>query len=74
MRCIFAKPWPLLELEVRNLANNIAEPVDVDPLQPELGQIEQSVTDFIGHPLAGRSVFLNVTWPSKPVTNKKRGT
>jgi iron complex outermembrane receptor protein len=55
--------WPTLELTVQNLANRITEEVPRNPLDPEdESTITQSITDFVGYPLPGRTWLLSLRW------------
>ncbi len=52
-----------LELSGLNLANHIVEQVPRDPLatgEPDL--VPQAVTDFVGYPLAGRTLMVRLRW------------
>ncbi len=54
-------PWSV-EADVLNLTDRIVETVPVEPLLPESGTVEQSVTDFAGYPLPGRTFLLTMRW------------
>ena len=52
-----------LEASVLNLTNNITEVVPRNPLdETDSSRIVQSVTDFVGYPLAGRTWLLTLQW------------
>jgi iron complex outermembrane recepter protein len=62
VRCLPGGAWPAVEVELRNIADRISESSPIDPLQPELGNTEKPISDFSGHPLAGRSLLLSIEW------------
>lgn len=55
--------WPELNLDVHNLLDRRTEVVDRNPLDPsDEGRSVQAVTDFVGYPLAGRTVMITLRW------------
>ena len=56
-----------VELDVLNLTNRLAEVVPLDPLNPDDGRRVQSVTDWVGYPLPGRTFALALRWSPEPV-------
>ena len=61
-----AQPRPqglALEFAVQNLANRSSEEVPRNPLDPrDESTITQSITDFVGYPLPGRTWLLSLRW------------
>ncbi len=58
---------PSLEVEARNLIDRIAEVVPRNPLDPEDdAMVVQSITDFVGYPLPGRTVLVTLRWEAGP--------
>jgi len=61
---------PTLEISVQNLTDKITEEVPRNPLAPtDDSTIQQSVTDFVGYPLPGRTWLLSLRWQA---SNKTR--
>ncbi len=55
--------WPELNADVHNLFDRRTEVVDRNPLDPsDPGRSVQPITDFVGYPLAGRTVVLTLRW------------
>ena len=54
--------WPLIELSVTNIANQIAEVVPSNPLDSASDRVLQPITDFAGYPLPGRTFTLSLRW------------
>ncbi|MBM74123.1 MAG: hypothetical protein CMK59_01875 [Proteobacteria bacterium] len=54
-----------LEFELRNIRNKISQESLLDPLQPNLGNTIRPLTDFVGYPLMGRSLYLTLKFTPK---------
>ncbi|MBT3217904.1 MAG: TonB-dependent receptor [Proteobacteria bacterium] len=55
--------WPSFELDILNVGNRIVEVVPADPLDSaDSGTVVQSVTDFVGYPLPGRTLLFTIRW------------
>ena len=55
--------WPSFELDVLNVGDRIVEVVPADPLDLAHGaKVVQSVTDFVGYPLPGRTLLFTIRW------------
>jgi len=55
--------WPSLELSILNLADRIVQIVPRNPLDPaDPARIVQSITDYAGYPLPGRTWMLTLRW------------
>lgn len=53
--------WPAVSLDVLNLTDRLVEIVPRNPLDPgDTALVAQSITDFAGYPLPGRTVLLSV--------------
>ena len=51
-----------VEGDVLNLTDSTRESVPLDPLSPDGPSLDQSVTDFAGYPLPGRTFLLTMRW------------
>lgn len=60
-----ATPWrrgPTLEVEVRNLADLRTAEVPRDPLSTDPTTVPQPLTDWVGYPLPGRTLWVSLSW------------
>ena len=66
--------WPSVEIDGLNLTNRIVEVVPRNPLDPDDGaRVVQPTTDFVGFPLAGRTVLITLRWDRLSSPTPARG-
>jgi hypothetical protein len=51
-----------MEFGITNVADSIAEVVHANPLDAQSERIVQSITDFAGYPLPGRTFTVGLRW------------
>jgi outer membrane receptor protein involved in Fe transport len=57
---------PTLEVRVSNVGDRLRQQVPADPLVGEAsGLVWQPVVDFVGYPLAGRTVMVTLSWTGR---------
>lgn len=57
------QPWPAgpwFAVGLRNLTDRVTASVPQDPLRPDGPRVSEAVTDLVGYPLPGRSVFVEI--------------
>ncbi|MCA9566586.1 MAG: TonB-dependent receptor [Myxococcales bacterium] len=54
-----------VELDLRNVTNIRTGTVPVNPFDPDGPRGRRAITDFVGYPLPGRSVWLSVRWAER---------
>ncbi len=63
LRMVPVRSGPEIEVEARNLTNQLVEQVDRDPLNPEDNAVVlKGIDDFHGYPLPGRTWLVSLRW------------
>ncbi len=59
--------WPELNIDVHNIFDRTTQVVDRNPLDPsDTSRMVQPITDFVGYPLAGRTLMVTLRWQHIP--------